>query len=69
MKSLRVAFVSFFIYVVLNLVENIIHYNIGKHKDKQSIHIQLPDFDDFPRIIFVMFFFASLQGILTFLCL
>lgn len=69
MKSFRVIFISFFIYVVLNLVENILHYNIGKHRGANKIQVEFPDLEDYPRIIFVMVFFASIQGILTFVCL
>lgn len=59
--SLMIA--SSIVFIFLNIIENIIHYRIGKG----GVIIQLPDKKDIPKIILVMIIFALLQGILTFL--
>ena len=57
--------VSFCVYIVVNIFENLIHYNIGKFSDKVT-HFDVPTQKDWIKIIIVMCFFALLQGILTF---
>lgn len=56
--------ISFVVYLMLNIVENLIHYNIGKYSD-QPTNIDLPTPTDWVKIIAVMVVFATLQGILT----
>ena len=56
--------VSFFVYLIVNFLENLIHYNIGKYSD-HTVKIDLPTKHDWIKIIFVMITFAGLQGILT----
>jgi len=56
--------VSFSVYILVNMVENLIHYNIGKYSD-HTLKIDLPTKQDWLKIIFVMITFATLQGILT----
>jgi hypothetical protein len=62
--SLHIIAISFFVYIFVNLFENIIHYNIGKFSN-QKTKIELPSKKDFIKIVIVMFAFALLQGILT----
>lgn len=60
--------ISTVVYVVLNLVENTIHYNIGRNfdiKDVRNINFIPPSPIDFTRIISVMCIFAILQGVFT----
>ena len=64
-KSMKNLFlVSFLVYLVVNLAENLIHYNIGKYSN-MSVHMDLPTSVDWVKIIVVMFTFAVLQGVLT----
>jgi len=56
--------ISFLVYLVINLAENLIHYNIGKHSNT-FVHIDAPTPVDWVKIIVVMFTFAVLQGTLT----
>ena len=61
-------FLDIYVYVVLNLVENTIHYNIGRNFDIEhfrDIRFIPPSLVDFNRIISVMFIFAILQGLFT----
>jgi len=67
-KTFHLFIISFLIYVVLNMVENYIHYNIGKHNESNyNIKFSSPSALDWTKIVVVMFVFALLQGILTIL--
>lgn len=60
--------ISMAVYIVINLVENTIHYNIGRNFDIRHLHdikFILPSSVDFTRIISVMAVFAMLQGLFT----
>jgi hypothetical protein len=63
-KSLHIIVISFFVFLVVNIFENIIHYNIGKFSNKET-KIELPSKKDFIKIIIVMCVFALIQGLLT----
>jgi hypothetical protein len=64
----HIVIVSMVVFIVLNVIENIIHYNNGKNKDKNNIisYFNSPSVNDFIIIIIVMLLFAFLQGILTY---
>lgn len=62
--NVRLLLVSFGVYLFVNMFENLIHYNIGRHSN-HSIQFEVPTKKDLIKIVFVMFFFAFLQGILT----
>jgi hypothetical protein len=60
--------ISTFVYVIINLIENTIHYNIGRNFDIKHFHdiVYVPPSSlDFVRIVLVMAIFAILQGIFT----
>lgn len=57
--------ISFFVYLCVNLGENLIHYNIGKFSNKET-RIDLPSKKDWIKIVVVMCIFALLQGLLTY---
>jgi hypothetical protein len=56
--------ISFFVYIFVNIFENIIHYNIGRFSNKET-KLELPNKKDFIKIVVVMCIFALLQGLLT----
>jgi hypothetical protein len=56
--------ISFFVYIFVNLFENMIHYNIGRFSNKET-KFELPSKKDFIKIVVVMCIFALLQGLLT----
>ncbi len=62
---------SFLGFIILNIIENVIHYNIGKFHDAKngggvaSIHFTNPSNKDWVRIIVIMLIFAILQGLFT----
>lgn len=61
-KSEKIFLISFFVFAVINLIENIIHYTIGS---KHEISMTIPTKDDMIRIFIIMIIFALLQGTLT----
>ena len=56
--------ISFFVFIFINLFENLIHYNIGRHSNSE-LKFETPTTTDWWRIIIVMVIFAILQGTLT----
>ena len=67
-RTFNLFIISFLIYAIINIVENYIHYNIGKHNESNyNIKFSNPSTLDWIKIVVVMFIFALLQGILTIL--
>lgn len=66
-NSLTVFTVSIVVFIVLNLVENVIHYSIGRTHENVGIFIVAPSYVDWVRITTIMIIFAILQGLLTML--
>ena len=62
--SFHIIVISFFVYIFVNLFENMIHYNIGRFSNKET-KLELPNKKDFVKIVVVMCVFALLQGLLT----
>ena len=61
--------ISIIVFLFLNMIENIIHFSIGRNidtKDTPSINIEMPDTNDIIKIIFIMSFFSVLQALLTY---
>jgi hypothetical protein len=64
-SSLHLIVISFLAYLIVNLFENLIHYNIGRFSDQET-KLELPTKKDWLKIILVMCTFALLQGLLTY---
>lgn len=62
--SYHIITISFFVYIFVNLFENMIHYSIGRFSNKET-KLELPSKTDFIKIVVVMCIFALLQGVLT----
>jgi len=56
--------ISFVVFAILNVIENVIHYNIGKTSN-HPLEITNPTPKDWKKIIITMIIFALLQGSLT----
>jgi hypothetical protein len=56
--------ISFIVFSILNIIENVIHYNIGKTSNKE-FEFSNPTRIDWKKIIITMIIFALLQGFLT----
>jgi len=63
-KRIHLIFISFCVFIFINLIENLIHYNIGRHHDK-NLFFNFPSYNDWFKIIITMIIFALLQGFLT----
>jgi hypothetical protein len=63
-SNVRLLIVSFCVYLFVNLFENLIHYNIGKHSNAE-LKFEIPTEGDWSKIVVVMFTFALIQGTLT----
>jgi hypothetical protein len=59
--------VSFMVFIVLNMIENYIHYNIGRNRDSQYIELSTPSTDDWLKIVIIMICFATLQAYFTYM--
>jgi len=63
-SAFHIFLISFIVFAILNIVENVIHYNIGKTSN-EKLEITNPSKEDWKKIIITMFIFALLQGALT----
>ncbi len=64
-KGIYLVIISMLVFGVLNLIENMIHYNIGRSYGNHGFTFSFPSFEDLVKILFVMFIFGLAQGILT----
>lgn len=56
---------SFIAFCFLNIIENLIHYSIGRTSNHATIEYKAPTKIDWIRIIIIMILFAVLQGVFT----
>jgi hypothetical protein len=56
--------ISFIVFAIVNIIENVIHYNIGKTSNTE-FEFSNPTIIDWKKIIVTMIIFALLQGLLT----
>lgn len=64
--SIHLFIVSFIVYIFVNLLENTLHYNIGKFSNQDEYYFDIPTKKDWIRIVIIMVIFALLQGFLTY---
>ena len=65
-KMMHVFIISVLVYAVINMIENYIHYNIGRNANTMnSFEFFAPSTLDWAKIAGIMLGFALLQGILT----
>jgi len=64
-KSIHIVIISFIVFIILNIMENYIHYNIGRNRQVEGIKLSNPSFKDWVKIIITMIIFGFLQGSLT----
>jgi hypothetical protein len=61
--------ISMIVFLILNFIENIIHFSIGRNtdsKDTANIKIELPETYDIIKIVFTMIVFSILQALFTY---
>lgn len=56
--------ISFIVFAIVNIIENVIHYNIGKTSNTE-FEFSNPTIIDWKKILVTMIIFALLQGLLT----
>jgi hypothetical protein len=66
-KGIHLVIVSFMVFIILNIIENYIHYNIGRNHDSECIELSAPSVTDWLRILLIMICFAILQASFTYL--
>jgi hypothetical protein len=68
-EKIHIFVFSFLVFIVLNIIENVIHYNIGKYHNTNdriaNFHFTNPSNKDWIRISVIMVIFAVLQGVFT----
>lgn len=64
-KSTHIVIISFIVFIILNIMENYIHYNIGRNRNIEGIKLSNPSAKDWIKIIITMIIFGILQGSLT----
>jgi hypothetical protein len=66
-KPSHIIIISMIVFIVLNIIENIIYYNNGKYgfdKDIQT-YFKIPDWNELIFIVIIMMIFAFAQGVFT----
>lgn len=66
-KGIHLVIVSFMVFIILNIIENYIHYNIGRNHDSEYIELSAPSVTDWLRLLIIMICFAILQASFTYL--
>lgn len=61
----HVFWVSFVVFLVLNSVENLLHYSIGRTPQESRLAFIPPNGIDLFRIVAIMVLFGSIQAYLT----
>lgn len=70
-KGITLIIISMIVFGVLNLIENMIHYSIGRSYGNSNNNtnggfvFSFPTYEDFIKIIFVMIVFGLAQGLIT----
>jgi hypothetical protein len=66
-KGITLIIISMIVFGVLNLIENLIHYSIGRSYENgdKGFVFSFPTYEDFIKIIFVMIIFGLAQGLIT----
>lgn len=65
-KGFYIFFISAVSFFILNLIENLIHFNIGRNRDLDNITIYLPEKSEWFYVISVLVTFPFLQGLVTY---
>ncbi len=64
-KGFNLVIISMLVFGILNLIENIIHYSIGRSYTKNNLYLTIPNYNDFKKIIIIMIIFGLAQGLIT----
>lgn len=66
-RPFHIIIISMVVFIVLNIIENLIYYNNGKFGIGQnlSMYFTIPNKKDFFILILIMIIFAFAQGLFT----
>lgn len=67
-SSFRLMIISGCVFLVLNIIENLIHFSIGRSTQQKNVlkfSFVMPTKQDLVKIIFIMLLFAMLQAFFT----
>ena len=67
-KPTHIIIISMLVFVILNIIENIIHYNAGRYSSTDfnlKNYFKIPELHEMFKIIGIMIVFAFLQGLFT----
>ena len=64
-KGVMLIIISMMVFGILNLIENLIHYSIGRSYGYGNFVFSFPTYRDFLKIIIVMLVFGFAQEIIT----
>lgn len=66
-KPIHIIIISMIVFIVLNIIENLIYYNNGKYGLNQqlSTYFTIPKFNVLIRMALIMLCFAFAQGFFT----
>jgi hypothetical protein len=62
--------ISFVVFISLNLVENLIHFSIGRNVENQDngkVEFKMPSVYDLMKIVVIMILFGILQAFFTYI--
>ena len=65
-KGFYIFLISAISFFVLNLLEDLIHFNIGRNRNLDDITVYLPEKSEWLYVIGVMLIFSLLQGFVTY---
>ncbi len=66
LKKHHILIISMMVFVVLNLIENYLHYNVGRNAtNEKNFILHYPSVKDWILIALFMVLFAFLQGFFT----
>jgi len=57
--------ISVMVFCILNIIENVFHYSMGRRHGEKDRRIYLPTYKEFIELIIVMTIFALSQGLIT----
>lgn len=57
--------ISFFVFIFLNIIENLLHFTNGRKENEKVFQFTSPNKRDWLKIIIIMIVFALLQGGIT----
>jgi hypothetical protein len=57
--------ISFFVFIFLNIIENLLHFTNGRQENQKIFQLVMPKKRDWIKIAVIMIIFAILQGGIT----